>query len=426
MFIKSLGLKNFRCFEDIKIGFNPEYSVIVGVNGSGKSTILDALAKALGSYIAGFDGISSNGISAEDAHRKMYQLGSRIEAEPQFPVEISADMDVDGTDISWQRILERLKGRTLITPARSVMEYAKQFQEEIRKGNSSVILPVVAYYGTGRLYMQKKDTAGEMTFTRTAGYADCLDSASNDKRMLKWFKLMTSIELQEGKKVPELEAVKRAMGMCYAGKDHPDNIAQFQYSLKSDEIEISYTDYKGDIERLPMHMLSDGLRVTLSMVADIAYRMAVLNPQLLDRTVAETPGIVLIDEVDMHLHPSWQKRIMDDLHYIFPRVQFIVTTHAPSILANIKAEHILLLEDGKVYSPNNTTYGRDIGDIMREMMKVNGRPEKVVKLQEHFYNVLDQGDMSAAKRDLDELTNVLGENDADVVKAKVAYDLETM
>ena len=99
------------------------------------------------------------------------------------------------------------------------MEYAKQFQEEIRKGNSSVILPVVAYYGTGRLYMQKKDTAGEMTFTRTAGYADCLDSASNDKRMLKWFKLMTSIELQEGKKVPELEAVKRAMGMCYAGKD---------------------------------------------------------------------------------------------------------------------------------------------------------------------------------------------------------------
>ena len=69
---------------------------------------------------------------------------------------------------------------------------------------------------------------------------------------------------------------------------------------------------------------------------------------------------------------------------------------------------------------------KDIGDIMREMMKVNGRPEKVVKLQEHFYNVLDQGDMSAAKRDLDELTNVLGENDADVVKAKVAYDLETM
>ena len=118
--------------------------------------------------------------------------------------------------------------------------------------------------------------------------------------------------------------------------------------------------------------------------------------------------------------------VMDDLHYIFPRVQFIVTTHAPSILANIKAEHILLLEDGKVYSPNNTTYGRDIGDIMREMMKVNGRPEKVVELQEHFYNALDQGDMSAAKQDLDELTNVLGENDADVVKAKVAYDLETM
>ena len=81
------------------------------------------------------------------------------------------------------------------------------------------------------------------------------------------------------------------------------------------------------------------------MVADIAYRMAVLNPQLLDHILDETLGVVLIDEVDMHLHPEWQKRIMADLHYIFPKVQFIVTTHSPSVLANVTREHILLLEE---------------------------------------------------------------------------------
>ena len=87
-----------------------------------------------------------------------------------------------------------------------------------------------------------------------------------------------------------------------------------------------------------MKELSDGYKNTLSMVADIAYRMAVLNPWLLDRVLTETTGIVLIDEIDLHLHPQWQQRIIGDLRTIFPKVQFIVSTHAPLVINSVKRQ----------------------------------------------------------------------------------------
>ena len=425
MYIKSMEIKNFRCFDELKVEFNPEYTVLVGINGAGKSSLLDAAAIALGSYIAGFDGIPSNGIQPDDAYRKMYELGSRVDSEPQFPVEINAVCNVDGNDIRWNRSLQRKGGRTLITSAKTIMDYGASLQRKVSDGDTDAILPVIAYYGTDRLHMQKKNRSGneDFQFSRTSGYLDCLNSASSDKLMMKWFEQMTAIQLQEGIVVPELAAVKRAMGRCYSGSHDLDHTAEFQYKMKTHEVEITYTK-GGKTERLPMRMLSDGLRSAISMAADIAYRMAVLNPQLLDGVLDQTPGIVLIDEVDMHLHPEWQKRIMNDLHYIFPKVQFIVTTHAPSVLANVKDEHILLLNDYQVYTPNNTTYGRDVEAILREIMQVEIRPKKILDLKDNFYDALVKEDYPEAEGYLNQMADILGENDADVVQARISYDLE--
>ncbi len=427
MYIKSLSLKNYRCYEEINVELNPEYTVLIGANGAGKSTLLDGLATALGSYIAGFDGIPSNGILQDDVHRKMYELGSRIDPEPQYPVEIKATCVVDGKkDISWTRSLHGREGRTHIREAKDIMNYAAKLQEKVRAGDRETILPVIAYYGTGRLYVQRrqKRNAGESTrFTRTTGYLDSLASVSNDKLMMRWFEQMTLMQMQEEIRVPELEVVKYAMGKCFAGTDGTTRTAKFEYKVKTQEIEILY-EKNGQKEKLPMRMLSDGLRITISMVADIAYRMAVLNPQLLNHILEETPGVVLIDEVDMHLHPEWQRRIVADLHYIFPKVQFIVTTHSPSVLANVKKEHILLMEEGNVFSPSNATYGRDISAIMQEMLKVEVRPKEVLMIRDDFYRMLSQENYSRANELLEKMKDILGENDADVVQACVSYDLE--
>ena len=93
-----------------------------------------------------------------------------------------------------------------------------------------------------------------------------------------------------------------------------------------------------NIVRMPVSQLSDGYKCTISLIADIAYRMAILNPQLLNKVLVETEGIILIDEVDLHLHPKWQKRILKDLMDIFPKVQFIVSTHAPEVINSVKKD----------------------------------------------------------------------------------------
>lgn len=428
MYIESISLRNYRCYETLQMKLNREYTVLVGGNGAGKSTILDAVSTALGSYIAGFDGIAANGIVGDDAHRKMYELGSRVDFEEQYPVEISTVAYIEENEISWKRGLYVKNGKTHMKEAKPIMDYAYRLQEKVREGDKTIILPLVAYYGTGRLYMQKRQKRNSFTnqkFSRTTGYKDCLSSASNDKLMMHWFEQMTAIQLEEQKKIPELEVVKKAMGKCFSGAMSKDDIAKFQYKMKTHEIEIEYK--KGDyFEKLPMRMLSDGLRITMSMVADIAYRMAVLNPQLLEHILEETPGIVLIDEVDMHLHPEWQKRIMEDLHYIFPKIQFIVTTHSPSVLANVTKEHVLLLEDGEVFVPNNTTYGRNVTSILKEMMNIEVCPEKVVTIKNEFYVKLAEENYEEAKKLLDELEEILGEKDSDYVHAKISYDLEAL
>ena len=164
----------------------------------------------------------------------------------------------------------------------------------------------------------------------------------------------------------------------------------------------------------------------MSMIADIAYRMAILNPQLLDNILQETSGVVLIDEIDMHLHPSWQSKIIKVLTKTFPRVQFIFTTHSPSVLSNISNENILILNNLEIYKLTDKTYGRDIESIVHQIMRTEVRPQEIVEKLKTFNNLLDEGKIDEAKKLLEELEEVLGENDTNIIDARISLDLEEM
>ena len=113
-------------------------------------------------------------------------------------------------------------------------------------------------------------------------------------------------------------------------------------------------------------------------MADIAYRMAVLNPQLLENVLTETDGIVLIDEIDLHLHPAWQQRILGDLTFIFPKVQFIVTTHAPEVINSVPRENVIVIEKHRAIPAPAETYGKDANGVLRMIMKVHEWPDSVM------------------------------------------------
>ncbi len=204
MWIKSLQMNNFRCFEKIVINFERTYTVLIGINGAGKSSILDAMSIALGSFFAGLDGVQSNALHQDDVHYRMYEEGSVPNREKQFPTSVSMGAEVNGgITLQWQRSLNNENGRTTVKEARSIMEYASNLQERVRKGDKDVTLPLIAYYGTGRLWARKQNrrkinqSKTNSVGSRLRGYKDCLDVNTNEDIMLRWFSKMTYTRLQE-------------------------------------------------------------------------------------------------------------------------------------------------------------------------------------------------------------------------------------
>lgn len=452
MRINKLRVKNFRCFESLEMELNSKCNILVGINGAGKSTILDALAIALGGYLAGFDDVKGLSIQQEDAYYKMHIAGSRIEVQEQFPVEVYAEASFENNIlyregfekiskkeeqkskervkvIGWQRELNGKGRRTTYGNVKVIMDYAKKLQSAVRSGDISCVLPLVAYYGTGRLWLQKRNRTphrkGEK-LNRQTGYLDCIAAESNEKQMMQWFEELTYIQLQEGKPVAELEAVKKALCTCYRSSDTSISDVNFVYDVKSRELEIQIyreTPEKNLAEKFPVRMLSDGEKGMISLVADIAYRMALLNPDWMER-VLETPGVVLIDEIDLHLHPAWQKKIVSDLMNIFPNVQFIMTTHSPSVLVNVPREDIWILDHSRIYQPHDMTYGRSVEEILRQVMDVDVRPDQVVNLQQAFDAAIDQKDYVAANGYLGRMKKLVGENAAQVIENQIILDTE--
>ena len=174
---------------------------------------------------------------------------------------------------------------------------------------------------------------------------------------------------------------------------------------------------------MPINQLSDGYKSTISLVADIAYRMAVLNPQLLGKVCQETDGIVLIDEVDLHLHPTWQQRILGDLAEIFPKVQFIVSTHAPAVISTVRSENIILLDQGMAYAPSGEVHGKDTNTIIRGVMHASERPVAIKTLFQEFYHWIDVDDAVKAEETLDELKRNIGEDDPEIASCNIKLRL---
>lgn len=427
MRIESLKIGNYRKFESLSVQFHSQMNVIVGNNGAGKSTVLDALSIGIGSFFLGIEGIPSPGIAKTDTRYITREVGSVLDRQPQFPVMISCSGSVFDQKMNWTRYLNTESSYTTYKESVQIKETANDAQSDIRSGDTQIVLPVISYYGTGRLWLQKKDNQNDLdskVSNRFNGYQDCLSSSSNEKLMRKWFSTMTLHRLQEQIEVPELTAVEKAIAECFVDSGVIADKVKVRFGIKSGEMEIIYLDEDSRWQKHPFHELSDGFKNTMSLVADIAYRMAVLNPQLLDNAIKKTPGIVLIDEIDQHLHPKWQRSILKSLMKIFPKVQFIVTTHSPSVIASAISSQLIILDEDGCHYPGNS-YGKDSNSILSEIMDVAPRPDDIQKRLNEFYQYLDEEKFEQAEKLLDDLVEYVGEDNSDVISARVALDFET-
>lgn len=361
MHINQIHLKNFRCYEDVEIEFHPRFNIFVGINGTGKSSALEALRIAIGSLFLGVDKykdkIASPGISQDDVRL------SRL--EQQYPVVISSkgmieDFSADGAsrtvEIEWERSLTTKGGATRSANAKEMKEASVRMQEAIRKHKEIHNIPLVAYYSTDRFKKEKKDVGVEPDGSRLRGYYNALDPLTNIKFFLDLYYTETLSALQHDTPSVILQAVNEAVKKCIDCDD-------LMFDIKRQELLlIQHDTHQG----MPFHLLSDGVRSMLALVMEMAFRCYLLNPHLGKEAALLTSGVVLIDEIDLHLHPAWQKRVVKDLQAAFPHIQFIVTTHAPLVIGSLRDGKIFTIKDNQVYDfPLQT--GKDANYILNEM-----------------------------------------------------------
>jgi len=417
--IKTLRLQNFRKYADSTFCFHPRFSVMIGDNGSGKTTILEALSVMLGTYhLRSKIGSSRSGIRKEEVRVAIHDKFDQVSIEEQIPSLLSAKGSLHGKPINWMRTFGD-RGKD----AREMISSGAEDIASARNGKD-ITLPVFQYYGTGRLWDSHRKTNIGKPDSRLAGYRNCFDPKSDHTLFKKWFKQLELAAIQKQKRIGALEAVRGAVKQCIPGAEN------FYYDISHDALMI-VLEKEG---YFLFDNLSDGYRNMVAMVADIAHRAARLNPHLESRAALESQGVVLIDEIDLHLHPKWQRHIVEDLKKAFPNIQFIVTTHSPFIVQSMQPGEVIdlnsikslegaeLIEDEIAWpGPGNVYADRSIEDIVEGIMGIklpqrSQRYKDMYEAAKEYYRVLksskdaESGEKERLKQRLDELSAPFSDN----------------
>ncbi|PUE55687.1 hypothetical protein B9Z37_03865 [Limnohabitans parvus II-B4] len=402
MHIGSVRLLNYLKHRDLTVSFNPRFNVIVGCNGSGKTSLLRALTDAmvgfthLGGYSPWQAWIGKEGVAREEC----VSHGASVRYEAQYPIKVASTAYLDTLRVDWS-----VNKSSAVDHAKVENVTPFKFMQQIENINSdqakSTTLPLILFYQADRNWPAVNANvmqAATQKVSRDHAYANWL-SASSDNATLQTWVVSKSLErlqaAQDGAlsadaiQGDELSMVVQAI--CAALPECQD----VRYDMAKKSIIVKW-DVDGVVQRVPYEQLSDGQRTIMGLIADIARRMVVLNPHLGSKVCAETPGIVLIDELDIHLHPKWQRQIANGLKAAFPNIQFITASHSPQILGELKPDEIIVLSTDGAAHPQ-VSYGLDSSDILEEIMGAGARTEPIEKQVSQLFSTLEQGRLDEAR-----------------------------
>lgn len=398
MVIQSIKIQNFKGFSNQVYAFNPRFNVIIGDNGSGKSTVLNALQVALGGYLQCLDLPATKNFRRPikpSEVRKVWNAAykSYENAPKETAVEVSGYFETADAPISWKRAM-LVNGTT--SHNRMDTGALMDLVETWKQGKKSALLPtpIVASFGTERTQAQiRKSQQAQSRRTKLekaflAALSDKVDFIGAIEWLHNYEQELVYDREFEGTKTAFFEAIETAIPY----------LKKVGYNSYYQELEAEVQINEKAFGKTLHSNLSDGLKAMLNLVAELAFRCVALNGFFGKETIKKTAGVVLIDELDMHLHPNWQTRIVQDLKTAFPKIQFIVTTHAPFVIQSLKKEELIFLEPN-LYAEEDP-FRKSIEEISSEEMGVQNVPRSLrfLEMQEvasQYYNLLEQGHNSA-------------------------------
>jgi predicted ATP-binding protein involved in virulence len=364
MRLARLILHNYRGFEDVSLDFHPELTVIAGINGSGKTSILDAISELLPNSIqrkytnAG----ATNPPRFDKSDCRLGQHSARAALTINIPDLVISSAHFNGSE--W---LNENNARVIF------------HQPQLHDGP----LPIFPYYQINRHAVDKTpgSTSPKMWHAEKA-WEPIYGNATFDDLFL-WFREREDLENEERRDTPshidhQLEAVRKALEKMLPGYANP-RIRRPRFSNGSNEstaAEVPVLTITKDGQELAFNRLSEGERTSASLACDIARRLSIANPKA-DPLLGD--GVVQIDEIDLHLHPQWQAKIIPSLKETFPNIQWVVTTHSPIVLSYVPSECVRLIQDFRLVEKVPLTTGRDPNAVLTDIFETPLRPEDVAK-----------------------------------------------
>ena len=373
MKLEQVTIANYRAITHLDLPLDPCLTVLYGDNAQGKTSVLSAVAVGLGSIARYLPNVSAIDFLKTD-RRGTRPMGVKLATTQGIRWE------------RWRGTATQQRSLRLLDLGIAITRIVKADQE----GAPPIDLPIVAFYDTDRAVFDAPQRSRSLRGDshRYAALAGALSARTNFRQFFQWFYAQENEELREQRELgdldyhlKELEAVRRAIESMVPGVSRP------RIAFRPLRFVVDTDSNLGNLKTTDFNQLSGGYRIMLAMVADLARRMAQGNPHLDDPLVSE--AIVLIDEVELHLHPFWQQRVLPDLTRTFPNAQFIVSTHSPQVLTTVRPERIVGLNKQAseiVASSAMGTFGAEAGYVLDTVMGVAERPpgnEFVTKLDEY-------------------------------------------
>lgn len=416
MHLRNITLENFRCFDRLTLPLHPRLTVLVADNGGGKTSVLDGIAIGLSPLMRAFStanqrlGDESSGGTTwlQDTDFRLLNV-PKAKGGMQNRVSDFAKISLENTEgLQWD-VLRRSQNENEATVPHELSTYAQCILDSI-KTDWPKFMPVFAYYGATRGMIQVPERIRDSKVNYdypTSALTGALDPQTDFKEMLKWFDQEEASELRAARdsklflESPALATVRAALTSLLG-----DEYVNPQFNEKHKFV----VKAKNGPSELQVTQLSQGYQSMLALGIDFARRLALANPDLTsnfqnkknrDELAAHlayfvakwspvdeeepllgpswAPAIMLVDEIDLHLHPSWQQRVLHDLMRAFPGTQFIVSTHSPQVLTTVKRENIRILtqEDDGTWSadmPDEETKGVESSTTLNDVMGVNQVP----------------------------------------------------
>jgi predicted ATP-binding protein involved in virulence len=397
--LNTLRLTNFRGIEALKVDFTEQTTAFVGINGVGKSTVLEALAIA-------FSQLTWRIMGHPNRARPIAMDDIRHNAE--F-ARIEVDATLLGEAVTWGLALNRRKGNYTDPNRKSDLDAlnraVKRLTEEWQKAMTEekpYNLPLVVYYDVNRAVLDIPVRIREqLRNTPSEVYSDALDHGGADfKRFFIWFRNREDYENEQRRdqaafRDPALEAVRSAISVFTDFRE-----------LRIRRNPLRMTVLKQGQE-LNVAQLSDGERNMLALVGDLARRLSILNPGL--GNANEGCGLVLIDEIDLHLHPGWQRTVVASLRNTFENCRFVITTHSPQVVGELVGESVMLMKSGRFLGHAERALGLSSGDVLEELMEGDARNQVIADQLKLIQRLIDEDKISDAKLHLETLKGQVGD-----------------